>query len=91
MSYLGAFLFYFGLINTVLSLFFLVLQYSGKIGIIISKKTSKNSHNVKNQNEAMVNEMLKSSLETIAYRLGITIIGYILLLIYWPEMLPWNL
>ena len=90
MAYLGAFLFYVGLIATILAALKLIFNYSSKVGIQASKKLHKDeNHDVQNQNEEMVNKWLKSNLLSLAYRFGLTLIGLVLLLIYYPEMLPW--
>ncbi|AUP80187.1 hypothetical protein [Flavivirga eckloniae] len=90
MEFLGAFLFYFGLLATIIAIFKLMFNYSSKIGIKASRKVYKDeSHETQDENEAMVNKWIKSNLLSIVYRIIITIIGLVLLLIYGPNLLPW--
>ena len=90
MGFLGAFLFYAGLLATVGAILKLIFNYSSKIGIQASRKIYKNeSHEKQDKNEVLANEWIKSNIKSIIWRLCVTIAGFILLQIYWPEMLPW--
>ena len=90
MELLGLFLFYAGLLATIIAIFKLIFNYSGKLGIQGSRKLYKDeSHETQDKNETLVNEWIKSNIRSIAYRAMVMLIGLVILLIYNPESLPW--
>ncbi len=90
MELLGLFLFYVGLLATILAVLKLVFNYSSKIGIKGSRKLYKDeSHETQDKNEDLVDGWIKSNIRSIIYRAILMLIGMVILLIYAPKSLPW--